>query len=131
MDESGKVLGVHEGIPFYTIGQREGLRIPYKHPLYVIEINKDSNTIIVGPRESKLRGSVEVRNVNWIVEPDKKVFRAKVKIRYKHEKALATLTLTGRDGVNIKFNCAQESPTPGQAAVFYDHDTVLGGGWIV
>ena len=130
VDESGTVLGTHRGIPFYTIGQREGLRIPYKYPLYVIKIDKKNNRIVVGPRESKLSRYATVNCVNWILKPKKKTFKAKVKIRYLHKKSPATLDCVNKDKIRIEFDKPQESPTPGQAAVFYDKDIVLGGGWI-
>lgn len=131
LDEEGKALGMHEGIAFYTIGQREGLGIPYKYPLYVIKINKEKNEVIAGPRESKFSKFTELNCVNWIVEPKEKILRAKVKIRYQHKKVSSTLICDKNGSVKIEFDHPQESPTPGQAAVFYKRDTVLGGGWIV
>lgn len=131
VDEEGKRLGTHEGIAFYTVGQRQGLKISYKYPLYVLRIDKKRNQVVVGPRESKLFRYTEVSNINWIVKPVKKKIKAKVKIRSQHKKAAALVTPVGEDKACIEFTRPQESPTPGQAAVFYDRDTVLGGGWIV
>ena len=131
VDQSNKKLGEHKGTPFYTIGQREGLGIPYKYPLYVIKIDRGKNQIIAGPRKSKFLKTATVNCINWIVKPKKRTIRAKAKIRYQHKKTAVTLDLAGADKVKIKFDRPQESPTPGQAAVFYDKDTVLGGGWII
>lgn len=131
LDQTGRQLGIHKGIAFYTIGQREGLGIPYKYPLYVIKIDKEANKVIVGPRKNKFSRFVETDNINWIIEPKRKSIRAKVKIRYQHTKTAATLNCADRDSVRIEFSRPQESPAPGQAAVFYDRDLVLGGGWIV
>ncbi len=129
LDEYGNKLGMHKGISFYTIGQREGLGIAYKHALYVIKIDKKTNTIIVGPKEKRYFKDVIVGALNWIEEVSGKRLRAKVRIRSQHKKSEASLNLV--DGkVRVEFDRPQESPTPGQAAVFYAKDVVLGGGWI-
>jgi len=129
LDKDGKTLGTHKGIPFYTIGQREGLGIAYKHALYVIKIDREKNAVIVGPKESRFFKSILIENINWIIEPDQKTLKGKVKIRSQHKKAEAKFFF--KDGrVRAEFDRPQESPTPGQAAVFYDKDIVLGGGWI-
>ncbi len=129
VDKEGKVLGAHKGIPFYTVGQREGLGIAHKHALYVIKIDKDKNTITVGPAQSRFFTKIIVEDLNWISSLHADTNRAEVKIRSQHKKANATLNIIG-DKVEIVFDHAQESPTPGQAAVFYNKDKVLGGGWI-
>lgn len=129
IDKNGNTLGTHKGIPFYTIGQREGLGIAYKHALYVIRIDKDKNTIVVGPKESRFFKKLLVGNLNWIAQPGKKYLRCKVKIRSQHVKANARLYLK-ESKVKVEFDEPQESPTPGQAAVFYSKNIVLGGGWI-
>lgn len=129
INEHGDVLGTHKGIPFYTIGQREGLGIAYRHALYVIKIDKEKNAITVGPKDSRYFKKIRVGNLNWILRPHKDSTRVKVKIRSQHKKKKATLKITGKT-VDIIFDKPQESPTPGQAAVFYSRSTVLGGGWI-
>lgn len=129
VDADGNKLGMHRGIPFYTIGQREGLGIAYKHALYVIKIDKEKNALVVGPKEKRFFKEMMVGNLNWIDPPDKKDIRAEVKIRSQHKKADARLhIIDGR--VKVEFKKLQESPTPGQAAVFYKKDAVIGGGWI-
>ncbi|MDB4349357.1 tRNA 2-thiouridine(34) synthase MnmA [Omnitrophica bacterium] len=129
VDEEGNILGQHKGIPFYTIGQREGLGIAHKYALYVIKIDKKKNSIVVGPKESRFFQKVVIQNLNWIITPDKDSVRARVKIRSQHKKADARLELAN-GAVRAIFDEPQESPTPGQAAVFYSGNTVLGGGWI-
>ncbi|MFH1753890.1 MAG: tRNA 2-thiouridine(34) synthase MnmA [Candidatus Omnitrophota bacterium] len=129
VDRQGNVLGTHKGIPFYTIGQRGGLGIAHKHALYVIKIDKVTDTITVGPKECRYFKNIRVGNLNWILKPGRETVRAKVKIRSQHKKKSATLKLAG-EAVDITFDKPQESPTPGQAAVFYSGKTVLGGGWI-
>lgn len=129
VDEKGRVLGTHKGIAFYTIGQREGLGISYKHALYVIKIDKKTNTVVVGPKERRFFKYVSVRNINWIKKPVSDRLTAKVKIRSQHKKADAALYISN-GALRVEFRKPQESPTPGQAAVFYQKDAVLGGGWI-
>ena len=131
VDKAGKVLGRHKGIPFYTIGQRRGLGIAYKEPLYVIGIDRSANRIIVGVKKDVLRKSFIVHQLNWIaVSGIKEPLKVKAKIRYNHEAQTALIAPMGNDMVRVDFDVPQESPTPGQAAVFYDHDVVVGGGWI-
>jgi len=131
LDKNGKVIGQHKGAPFYTIGQRHGLGIAYKEPLYVTKIDVARNEIVVGVKKEVLKKEIIADNLNWILfkEP-KKAFRAKAKIRYKHPKADAVVSVLGKNEVKVVFDEPQEAPTPGQAVVFYDGDVVIGGGWI-
>lgn len=131
VDKNGKVLGYHKGIPFYTIGQRRGLGIAYKEPLYVTAIDVAGNSIIVGTKKDVLKKSLIADRLNWIsIEDIEKPLKITAKIRYNHEKAKATVTRLGSDSVRVEFDEPQEAPTPGQAVVFYDKDVVVGGGWI-
>ena len=127
--KNGRVLGTHKGSPLYTIGQRKGLGISYKHALYVNKIDINKNIVIVGPKEDTYFKDVFIKNLSWIIKPARKTLRATVKIRSQHKKAKATLHLS-TNSVRISFDHPQESPTPGQAAVFYNKDLVIGGGWI-
>lgn len=131
VDIHGKLLGSHNGTPFYTIGQRRGLGIAHKEPLYVIGIDVKNNTIIVGTKKEVYKKELAAENPNWILfdKPDK-TFRAKAKIRYKHKKADATISIISKDKMKVVFDEPQEAPTPGQAVVFYDGELVIGGGWI-
>ena len=131
VDKDGKVLGRHKGIPFYTIGQRRGLRLATGKPLYVIGIDQEKNAIVVGGEEEVYGDTFIVDLINWIV-PQKTVppYSAQVKIRYNHPGSEASVSPKGEDEVEVSFKSSQKAITPGQAAVFYDGETVLGGGWI-
>jgi len=131
LDKDGKVLGRHKGIPFYTIGQRRGLHLARGKPLYVIGIDGEKNTIVVGGEEEVYADTFIVNSVNWIV-PQKMVpsHSTQVKIRYNHPGSEASVFPKGEDEVEVRFGSPQKAITPGQAAVFYDGETVLGGGWI-
>jgi tRNA-specific 2-thiouridylase len=131
IDKKGNVLGRHKGVPFYTIGQRRGLRLAKGKPLYVIGIDREKNAIVVGGEEEVYGDTFIVDSVNWIVSKGMPPsLTAQVKIRYNHPGSEAVLFPKKRDEVEVKFKSPQKAITPGQAAVFYDGETVLGGGWI-
>jgi tRNA-uridine 2-sulfurtransferase len=131
LDKEGNIIGMHKGAPFYTIGQRQGLGIAYKEPLYVTNIDVGRNEIIVGIKKDVLKKELIADNVNWILfEKPPSQFRAMAKIRYKHKKADATVTVLGKGRVRVVFDEPQEAPTPGQAVVFYQGELVMGGAWI-
>ena len=132
VDTSGRVWGQHTGTHHYTVGQRRGLRVAAGEPLYVIATDPKTQRVVVGRNEELLRGTLAARNVNWIsIAPMEQPRRAFVKIRNKHAPASATLMPTGDAGrVEVHFDQPQRAVTPGQAAVFYDGELVLGGGWI-
>ncbi len=127
----GQALGYHEGIEFYTIGQRKGLGISSAKPLYVIELDAAANRVIVGDDAALERDEFIAERCNWIAlaEPPERL-RATVKIRYAHAGTPATITPLAGGRAQIKLDVPQRAITPGQAAVFYDEDLVLGGGWI-
>lgn len=128
----GKVLGQHKGLPFYTVGQRGGLGLAVGKPLYVVELEKESNTLVVGDKEDVLSHSAGVREVCWVGDCAPSLPRAvSVKIRSKHSEAPAMIR-SGLDSshLTVTFHEPQSAVTPGQAAVFYDGDVVLGGGVI-
>lgn len=131
INRKGCVLGRHKGIPFYTIGQRRGLRLAKGKPLYVIGIDRERNTVIVGEGEEVYRDTLIVDSINWIV-PQKMApsFSTQVKIRYNHPGSEAIVSPKGNEELKVKFNSPQKAITPGQAAVLYDGEMVLGGGWI-
>ena len=114
----------------FTVGQRKGLGIAAAEPLYVIATEPASQRVIVGSNEDLLRASLAAKDVNWVsIAPITSPRRAEVKIRNRHEPAAATLTPTGDPArVEVRFDEPQRAVTPGQAAVFYEGDTVLGGG---
>jgi tRNA-specific 2-thiouridylase len=131
VDSSGKVLGTHTGIPHYTIGQRRGLGIAHREPLYVIGFDRPRNRVIVGIKSEVLRKVLIAHTLNWIaIDKPKNPLRVKAKIRYNHTKAPATVTPVSGHEVRVEFDEPQEAPTPGQAVVFYARDVVVGGGWI-
>ena len=132
VDTSGRVLGHHAGTHHFTVGQRRGLRVAAGEPLYVIATEAGTQRVTVGRNQDLMRESLMAREVNWLsVEPIRESRRAEVKIRNKHAAAPATLIPAGTTSrVEIHFDQPQRAITPGQAAVFYDDDLVLGGGWI-
>ncbi len=131
VDKKGKVLGRHQGIHLFTIGQRRGLGMAAGRPLYVISIDREERTVIVGESEDICRRELIAAEVNWIAR-DKliKPRLVKAKIRYRHSLAEATLIPLGEGEVKVKFSSPQQAITPGQAVVFYQGEEVLGGGWI-
>ena len=128
---SGEVIGRHEGLHRYTVGQRRGLGIAAGRPTYVVALDRAKNRLIVGEDESLHSTAAEVRTVNWIpfAQPDGPV-QAMVRIRNRHEPAEAEITPLDSTRARIEFLEPQRAITPGQAAVFYADDLVLGGGWL-
>jgi tRNA-specific 2-thiouridylase len=128
----GQVVGEHDGIHNFTIGQRKGLGVATGSPLYVIQIKGDAGQIVVGNSEDLYSRTLRAKRVNLIaVEDVKEPMRVAVKIRHRHEPAPATLEKSAEDELLVTFDEPQRAITPGQAAVFYDGEIVLGGGWIV
>jgi tRNA-specific 2-thiouridylase len=129
---AGHPLGEHEGVHHFTVGQRRGLGIATGEPLYVIATDPQTRRVVVGRNGDLLRSRFSVRDVNWIsIGGSAPSVRAEVKIRNKHEAAPATIHATADPGrVEVVFDEPQRAVTPGQGAVFYDGDLVLGGGWI-
>jgi tRNA-uridine 2-sulfurtransferase len=132
VDTSGRVIGQHEGIHRYTIGQRRGIGIADERPLYVLSINSNENRITVGAAEDLLTSEFTAAGVNWIAfdDPSEPV-RSDVRVRYRHTAAAATIFPLPNARVRVVFDEPQRAITPGQATVFYRGDEVLGGGWIV
>jgi tRNA-specific 2-thiouridylase len=130
-DPGGRTLGSHRGIAGYTIGQRKGLGVAAGVPVYVHRIDADLNTLEVGPEEMLYSLAFSASRPNWIaVETPGKKLRAKVRIRYKHRPAWAWVEPVGKNRVGVRFDSPQRAVTPGQLAVFYDGDVVLGSAWI-
>jgi tRNA-uridine 2-sulfurtransferase len=130
-DRYGNVLGRHRGCHHYTIGQRKGLQIPFKHALYVVDLVPECNLVIAGSKEDVLGRMFEAEKVNWFFPASGEIhFRAQVKIRSRHKKAWAQVERLSESGVRVCFDEPQEAITPGQGCVFYDGPRVLGGGWI-
>lgn len=131
MHENGTILGEHRGTPFYTIGQRRGLGIAWSEPLYVIGIDAVNNRLIVGPDTSLWRTEMGVEQVNWIAGKEQaQEFEASVQIRYQHTAAPARVCSLTDGSLHVTLTEKQRAITPGQSAVMYDRDRVLGGGII-
>jgi tRNA-specific 2-thiouridylase len=127
----GEVLGRHDGVHRFTVGQRKGLRLSSSEPLYVLAIQPDTATVVVGDRQSLDEASCDVGEVNWSAgNPPTGPIRTAVQIRHRHPAAPATVTALEDGFARIDFDAPQRAITPGQAAVFYDGDEVIGGGWI-
>jgi tRNA-specific 2-thiouridylase len=126
---AGKVLGRHEGYGAFTIGQRHGLGVAAGVPIYVTRIDPASATITVGPREELLAGGLRAGGANWHA-PVEGEFEATVQIRYNHRGAPGRVRITGPTSFEVRFAEPVSAVTPGQAAVVYDGDRLLGGGWI-
>ena len=131
VDLHGRVLGHHDGIEFYTIGQRKGLGITTPKPVYVVELDAANNRVVVGADSALDRDEFTVDGCNWIpfdhlTEP----IEVTTKIRYNHPGTAATVTPLGGGRAKVKLHEPQRAITPGQAAVFYQDDLVVGGGWI-
>ena len=132
VSSSGQVLGRHAGIHRYTVGQRRGLGISSPEPLYVLRVDAANNRVVVGSSDDLLRREMTVGRLNWIAIPELTApLPVAVKIRSRAEEAGATITPQGDGTVLVTFNEPQRAVTPGQAAVFYDGEVVVGGGWIV
>ncbi len=130
-DQAGHRLGTHDGLPLYTIGQRRGLGLHTGHPLYVLRLNTQENSLIVGPPEALGRRDVAVAAVHYVAgQPPRGPVRVTAKLRYTAPAAPATLEPLAEGRARLIFDEAQRAVSPGQAAVFYDDDEVLGGGLI-
>ncbi|MFM9904444.1 MAG: tRNA 2-thiouridine(34) synthase MnmA [Pyrinomonadaceae bacterium] len=131
VNSAGETVGSHTGIHRYTVGQRRGLGIAQDKPLYVLQIERAKNRIVVGGESDLDATELTVKGVNWIAfdTPDEPV-RAEVRIRYRHEPTIATINPLPDSRARIVFDEPQRAITPGQSTIFYDGDEVVGGGWI-
>jgi tRNA-uridine 2-sulfurtransferase len=128
---SGEVVGTHEGIHNFTVGQRKGLGVATGSPLYVIQLKGDKHQVVVGAGDELMTRTLTAKRMNWISIPDlTEPIRVNAKIRHRHEAAAAVVEPAGDDRAQITFDVPQRAITPGQAVVFYRDDVVIGGGWI-
>ena len=131
IDQSGTVFGTHQGIIGYTIGQRKGLGIATGKPVYVTKINPANNTIIIGPDENLYHKTFTATGIHWFLPKEPRIpIQIKARIRYTHRPKSAQITPLGNNSVKVTFKKSQRAITPGQLAVFYDHDIVVGSAWI-
>lgn len=134
VDDSGRVLGRHDGVHHFTIGQRKGLglapRSEASQPLYVIALRPAEQQVVVGRKQALERSTLTASGVNWIVETPRDGRRVDAQIRYRHRAAPGIVHALGDHGAELEFDHPQIAITPGQAVVFYDEDVVVGGGWI-
>jgi tRNA-specific 2-thiouridylase len=128
-DRAGRTIGRHDGFEFLTIGQRNGLGVALGRPQYVTKIDPGSGIVMLGDDADLYKRCLSIRGANWLVPPPETAFSASVQIRYRHEAAPTQVRTTGV-GTEVIFDIPQRAITPGQSAVFYDDDRVLGGGII-
>jgi len=131
VDTRGRRLGYHQGLHQFTVGQRRGINCPAAEPYYVIGIDHRENRLVVGHRSELAREACTVEDINWIQPPQRFPAEVATQIRYRHRSAPSRLTASAPGSVRVTFDQPQEAITPGQGAVFYREDEVLGGGWIV
>ncbi|NLC70335.1 MAG: tRNA 2-thiouridine(34) synthase MnmA [Desulfuromonadaceae bacterium] len=128
---TGRVLGKHRGIYRYTVGQRRGLGLSWSEPLHVIRVDAEKNVVIVGERHHLAAHRLDLAGVRWIAARPDGPFHCRCRIRYRHREAEATVVHQREGRVSVDFRQPQYGITPGQAAVFYQGEIVMGGGWIV
>lgn len=129
-DRGGNVIGEHQGLHLFTVGQRKGINCPAPKPYYVLELDTKANRLIVGEKQDLLSSMCAVERINWINQPSASPITAGVKIRYQHQPADAVIEFNQEQTGTIRFHAPQQAITPGQGAVFYIGDEVIGGGWI-
>jgi tRNA-specific 2-thiouridylase len=131
VDLAGRVVGRHDGVHRFTIGQRKGLGIATGSAMFVVKLDAAKRLVTVGPRSALLKDGLTASRVTWVsgTAPDAPL-AASAQIRHRHPAALSLITATGPDTASVMFDEPQSAVTPGQAVVFYDGDEVLGGGWI-
>ncbi|MHB9029204.1 MAG: tRNA 2-thiouridine(34) synthase MnmA [Candidatus Latescibacterota bacterium] len=130
LDTAGRIIGEHRGAAYFTIGQRKGLGLALGRPAYVVRVDAEANTVVLGSAEDLLSGSMRVTGMNWPRGfPPAAEFECVVRIRYRNRGSAATVRVTP-EGAQVIFAAPQSAVTPGQSAVFYDGDTVIGGGII-
>jgi tRNA-specific 2-thiouridylase len=136
VDERGRLLGAHQGIHRFTIGQRKGLGLASSRsgrdtaPLYVLALRPAERKVVVGPRSALERTALTASGVNWLIDPPRTPVRVAAQIRHRHPAAPAAVRAIDDDQAEVVFDAPQIAVTPGQAVVFYDGDVVAGGGWI-
>lgn len=129
-DTSGKILGRHHGLHLFTIGQRRGINCPASAPYYVVDMDPKQNLLKVGFKKDLLATECSTVNVNWIHQKPSRPIKVNTRVRYRHKAAASTLIPVGDHEAVVRFEKPESAIAPGQGAVFYQEDEVLGGGWI-
>jgi tRNA-specific 2-thiouridylase len=130
VEKDGTVLGAHDGIDRFTIGQRKGLGVAVGQKRFVLELLPETNTVVVGDESDLLASGLVASAVNWLIDVPATPLACTAKIRYRHAGVPATVTATADGGAEVRFDAPQPAVTPGQAVAFYSGTRVLGGGWI-
>jgi tRNA-specific 2-thiouridylase len=129
-DRRGKVIGRHDGLHLFTIGQRRGINCPSSEPYYVCALDTARNVLVVGRKADLYTRRCRVDGINWIIAPKTDTLRLQTRVRYRSPAAASSVTITGPTCAKVDFDAPQSAVTPGQGAVFYRGDEILGGGWI-
>ena len=130
-DTDGRVLGRHQGLHLFTVGQRRGINCPAAEPYYVLRLDHNRNRLVVGNKSELASRTAAVKEINWINRPPRFPVELSVQIRYRHKNVPALVMETEPAGAEMRFAQPQNSVTPGQGAAFYRNEECLGGGWIV
>jgi tRNA-uridine 2-sulfurtransferase len=126
----GRPVGRHRGLHRFTVGQRRGINCPAAEPYYVVALDASRNVLVVGGKQDLLTRNCRVEQINWIIEPPESAMEVNVRVRYRHTAVPAVLVPGDPSSARITFHESQSAVTPGQGAVFYRADEVIGGGWI-
>lgn len=127
----GNIIGEHSGLHGFTVGQRRGINCPASEPYYVVRLDRERNRLVVGFKNDTISSGCRVEKINWICSPDNDTVHVRTRIRYRHRAAASDVFLRGNNRAEVRFVTPQSAVTPGQGAVFYRGDEVLGGGIIV
>jgi tRNA-specific 2-thiouridylase len=130
VDMDGNVIGEHRGLHGFTVGQRKGINCPAAEPYYVVRIDTVRNCLVVGHKQDLLSSECSVEDINWIIEAPQAPICVETRVRYRHKAAPSILFPIDAHRARVRFKTPQSAITPGQCAVFYQGDEVLGGGWI-
>ena len=130
VNQEGEILGRHPGLHLFTVGQRRGINIPAAEPYYVLRLDSKNNRLVVGCKEDTLSTQCRVKKLNWIQPAPTKPVRINTRVRYRHSSAPSLLYPSGRSEAIVRFDQPQSAVAPGQGAVFYQGEEVLGGGFI-
>jgi tRNA-specific 2-thiouridylase len=130
VDRQGRVLGRHQGVENFTVGQRRGLNTPAREPYYVLQIQPECNRVVIGPKRELYSQGLRARGMNWLIDPPERELAVTAVIRYRHPGVQAVLKPPNGDRMEVIFATPQAAVSPGQAVAFYDHDCLLGGAWI-